>query len=415
MNRLCIQDSYQNNICKVCLMVFVIYTQYFQYVVRSISNMVMLLGALTIGICFLCWISMKVPWSEFSSNELNLYIIFWIFTLFTGLVCSENSSVHLKYWTTSFTYFLLIPCILIAIYSYDDILKCLRFYAVFSVLIAITLIIHPVLYRDTSSVLNMRYSLSTSLNVNMLGLFLTIGCWCLLITMVLNNTMHFISIVSLVILIYGLFLTGSRKSIIALGMVGILWLFWVWIPDNQHNAFKILAVLLVLAIVGYFVYSKYYIGSVMNARMDSMLFGTSESNSIRVQMYKDAWQMFKERPLMGWGFHGYGLYMGDVQGYSHATYVEVPACTGLFGSVLFFAMYLTSIRKCYTLLKYTKGIEELRHVTILLKMNLVLWAVIIFLSTCMIFIYELMCFIIIGFLFAVARYCKNTVYDYYES
>ena len=65
----------------------------------------------------------------------------------------------------------------------------------------------------------------------------------------------------------------------------------------------------------------------------------STGDETRIGMYQEAYQFFKSSPLFGIGFNNYRL-LSVYHTYSHSTYAEVLACTGLLGAVLYLSAFL---------------------------------------------------------------------------
>lgn len=87
-------------------------------------------------------------------------------------------------------------------------------------------------------------------------------------------------------------------------------------------------VILVIAVI--YAYNKFYVGSSLEYRMTNLFMGADEGDDIRGNMYENAFELLKEKFITGFGFRGYSVYYeGNAGGYSHATYAELPACTGI--------------------------------------------------------------------------------------
>ena len=401
----------QDRLAFFALIVFIVYTQYIQYVLISIPAMVTILGAVTICVSILGII--KYSKKDIFVNELYLFLLFFVVTLISGIIECQSLSCHLSEWFGSFVYFLLIPSIMYIADTKKGIHNITSFYALFSIVCAVTLIIRPVMYRETIYYDSMRYSLSTNLNVNMLGLFFTFGCWCILFLIGHKPKLKIIGYLCIAVLAYATIMTGSRKNLISLLMVLGLWFIMVWIPSNRHNFLVCIIGILILAGLGVYIYLNYYVGSSMSLRMADMLDGTDNSNKTRLNMMLQCVELFKQQPLFGWGFKGYSYYYyGNSAGYSHSTYAEVIACTGALGTGIYIFMYIYSVIRVIRMIRYAKLLKNPELVNTL-KMALIIWVIILFLSVSMIFFYELMCFIIWGYLFSIIRYAEIEIEKYY--
>ncbi len=397
-------------LCRIVFFLFIIYTQYLQFVMAEIPGMVIMLGGATIGLCF-AGILAKYGGVEFVQlKEYRLYCVFFIVSFALGIIGCQLLSVHLESWTQSFLYFLLIPCIFFMFENIAEYKKLLLFYVCFSILCAITLMINPVIYKNASvaSLNNIRYSLSADLNVNTLGMYFVLGAWCLLVlaTFVESKLLVIYPII-LVLFLYAIFLTCSRKNLIAFIILVVVWNILIWIPQNRNKLIKILCVVVILSIVMIYAYNNFYVGSSLEYRMNNLFMGVDDGNNIRENMYENAFELLKKKFITGFGFGGYAAYYSGV--YSHATYAELPACTGIVGSIIYFRMYFCSIRKLIINIVYVKNSSKFCEIKKLLYMALIMWILILFYSSCVIMFYELICFLIFGFLFVIIRFCEDEI------
>lgn len=143
-----------------------------------------------------------------------------------------------------------------------------------------------------------------------------------------------------------IFLTGSRKSIYAvlimLGMLAVLCL-----PDygRKVNIRKILSVLIVGAAAFLFI-SENLLPYAEQTNLYARMLGrgaetAAQSDEGRMHLIKAALQDFSDNPLFGVGFNVFRKLHGN---YSHCTYVEPLACSGIIG-LLYLYPYYTIIKK----------------------------------------------------------------------
>lgn len=397
-------------LCRIVFFLFIIYTQYLQFVIAEISGMVTMLGGATIGLCFM-GILAKYGVVEFVRlKEYRIYCLFFIVSFALGAIGCQLLSAHLESWMRSFLYFLLIPCIFFMFENIAEYKKLLLFYVWFSVLCAITLIVNPIIYKNASvaSLNNIRYSLSADLNVNTLGMYFVLGAWCLLLLMTfVESKLLVISPIILVLFLYAIFLTSSRKNLIAFIILVAMWAVVIWIPQNRNKPIKILCAVVILTIAVIYAYNIFFVGSSLEYRMNNLFLGADAGNDIRENMYENAFELLKKKFITGFGFGGYAAYYSGV--YSHATYAELPACTGIVGSIIYFRMYFCSIRKLIINIMYVKNRSNFCEIKKLLYMALIMWILILFYSSCVIMFYELICFLIFGFLFVIIRFCEDEI------
>lgn len=157
--------------------------------------------------------------------------------------------------------------------------------------------------------------------------------------------------VMLCLQLYSLALSGGRKSFI----IPILLLCAMKLISTDKKGRKhLIRNALIVAVVLYAVFSAiFYIEDLYNSigyRMEGMMsVVTGEgkidaSSNIRGNMIKDALELWKEKPLFGYGvtnfqkLSGYGTY-------SHNNYAELLCGLGLFGLAFYYCFYLICFYK----------------------------------------------------------------------
>ena len=154
-----------------------------------------------------------------------------------------------------------------------------------------------------------------------------------------------------------MFLAGSRKSIIALGIM-LVGLFLVC-SRNYLSGVNIRRVLIIL-IIGvavYLVVTRLLWPYAEQTSLYRRLFGseanvTEESDDLRVKLYRWALEDFFNHPLFGVGFAQFQKRHGN---YTHSTYAEPLACSGLIG-LLYLYPYFSIIKKqVYLIFRNKRG------------------------------------------------------------
>ena len=115
-------------------------------------------------------------------------------------------------------------------------------------------------------------------------------------------------------------------------------------------------------------------------------------------------ELLKESPLFGLGFQSFSYHYVS---YSHATLIEIPVSGGIIGALLYFSIYYVSLKKTISLFRQTKGIPELVDEHMRVKMDLILWAAMLFYSTCIIHPYQFDSFILFGMIFGDTAYIEG--------
>ena len=152
-----------------------------------------------------------------------------------------------------------------------------------------------------------------------------------------RNAYSLASAFIIALLFYSIIECGSRKYLIASScIIGI----WIWsffkkrweTSDLQQRVLLLLTLMLVLIIVLVF-YRYVYLNSLAAKRMMS---NDDLGDQKRIQFYRQAWEIFKDRPLLGGGYDQFRYYSG-AHGYAHSTYAEAIADFGAIGCILYFS------------------------------------------------------------------------------
>lgn len=135
-----------------------------------------------------------------------------------------------------------------------------------------------------------------------------------------------------------IFLTGSRKSIIAVVIMAVLLVVLCARDFLRHHRLKGFFVLLVVVAVAVLFISRELLSYAEQTNLYTRLFGrgaesADTSDEGRVRLIIAALQDFANHPLFGLGFARYEHHHGI---YSHCTYVEPLACSGLIGLLYLF-------------------------------------------------------------------------------
>lgn len=170
----------------------------------------------------------------------------------------------------------------------------------------------------------------------------------------------FIIVLALLVSVLGIILSGARKAIITPIMFFIL----VELLDKRKkvsNKFIFFSIFTCCAIG--FIYATLNIRFLYNAigyRIDSgisSVLGNEKTDGSldERKLYKDiAKDMIKEKPITGWGIHGFAyinyLNTGNLV-YSHDTFYEILACYGIIGFILYFRIYFQIFMRYKNFLK----------------------------------------------------------------
>ena len=134
----------------------------------------------------------------------------------------------------------------------------------------------------------------------------------------------------------GIVYSGSRKGF--LGLLFFIALFFIYYKSKYflHKPLRSFLLFVSLFSIIYggtnLVMSRTYLGK-------RMTYAKNEGSPMRVQMYKEGFELIQEYPFAGVGWNNYRVF-SSFDKYSHSDYIEVATNTGLVGFILYFSVYL---------------------------------------------------------------------------
>ena len=135
------------------------------------------------------------------------------------------------------------------------------------------------------------------------------------------------------------FTSGSKKAVVFI-FLGLT--FLLSLKYGIKKLYKALFAILIIIIVGYYVI-KMPAFSVLYARIDAFLQGTSYTDALRERMIDRGIELFTtDHTLFGYGIDNYRVVSGFGL-YSHNNYIESLVGLGLLGTILYYGMYVKGI------------------------------------------------------------------------
>lgn len=387
--------------CVLFIWITVLYSNVIQFK-RPVGNGMLLLGLFVFGTFLLSLTGEGLSLKDIFTKESKWMFAFMIYMLLVGFAVAPVTSTHITQWVSSFEYLLLM--VVVSSLIKDSGMESFHLlFLVVGIILLILLIQSPVKYKGTD-----RLSLSDEVNPNGLGMRFAEGIWAILYFQQKRKTSLIISFVIVGLFSYGIILTGSRKALIATGIIIMIWYFFCFLSkrNKESNRWRplIIAGSFVLIAVFGFIFLRLYAGSDMASRIED-LENEAESGS-RADMYTFGWQLFRNNPLFGLGFQGFRAYYGY---YSHATLVEVPVSAGIFGSILYFAAYYASISKIIHLFRLCKNNQNLSDEYGEIKMLMGMWAAMLFYCTCIIHPYQFDSYFVFAIIFGQSAHIEKKV------
>lgn len=157
----------------------------------------------------------------------------------------------------------------------------------------------------------------------------------------LRNEMRALWGFAALLMVTSIFLSGSRSGMISV-IIEIVLIIGIFFALNRNRRQMITAGGALVLFLGFL----FWLGSEQLARRVETLGHPLISYSDRLQMAKDSWQMFKDRPVLGWGLgtftiiypHYSTFYSDDIVNAAHDDYIQFLAETGIagFAAILWF-------------------------------------------------------------------------------
>lgn len=366
---------------KFFLALLILYSGYFQSVLFRIPKMLLILGFCTVFFLMMFMYRESTPIRYGFTIEIDMWIAFAISSLFIGYIIVSNKS-HLVSSLFVFAQNLLLMIAIIYISKYDENIDyVVNIFIILALLSAITTIFLGEGYHGGNQI-----SLTVDTNPNGLGISLVNGIACLLYKLNLNKKLSITFIFfGILIFLYTIILTGSRKSFLAAILLMIYWFLFCFNGELKKisHVKKVGAIIIILIAISFFIYfmAPIFNDSLLLQRLGNLFEGGDKT---RIGMYKEAYQFFKYSPLTGIGYKNYEL-LSIYGTYSHSTYAEAIACTGLIGFILYFSSYMTIAKKT-TMIIFNKYINQ----DIRIQANIILgiFITMLFLGTGIIHFYQ---------------------------
>ena len=293
-------------------------------------------------------------------TEIKCWIIYLVLSLAT-VPFALDSSVALdglnKYWQR-----LTIIAIIAYICEQEKSVKfAIRLLAVTAIACAVSCLI---MNTDISNKLEMESG--ASISTNDIGSIMAFGVFAVLFAFGLKDHKGLIKTIIkigyIIAAVSIIFIAGSRKSILAILILFAL-LFLFCGRDFFRNMSTTQFVLVTLLIIGAAIFVYYYLlPNVENTDMYQRVWGrkaddAAESDLGRIELYKEALQDFLSHPIIGLGYDNFSTFHFSM--YTHSTYVEPLACSGMIG-LFYLAPYVMILVKQIKLIGLNSRNQEER-------------------------------------------------------
>lgn len=197
--------------------------------------------------------------------------------------------------------------------------------------------------NDYSQKLSMESGATVS--TNDIGSIMAFGCFAILFAFGVGNKSNIyktlLKIAYIVAAMSVISVAGSRKSILSIIILfALIFVFCGRDFFERMTSVQFVSIIIV-GIVAAFVVYTYLLPYFEDTNLYVRMFGrgaerTAQSDESRLELYKMALTEFIRHPLFGLGYNNYSYLHGS---YTHSTYVEPLACSGVFG-LLYLAPYV---------------------------------------------------------------------------
>lgn len=201
---------------------------------------------------------------------------------------------------------------------------------------------HP--YHGVVAERQVLYLFGQEADPNNQAAFLLVGIAIALYTILCKKKKIIISIATMIINIYSVFLTGSRGGLI--GTVCIV--LFIVLFGVKKQVIRKLGIVFFIALAAFIMFylAKEFLPEIIYKRL--FTFSSYEGGSERDIIWKKAWQLITYKSNFVFG-SGWGSYYGYNNVYTvlHNTYLSILCDVGIIGFVLFFAPIVTASIKLY--------------------------------------------------------------------
>lgn len=307
-----------------------------------ISNVLAFMLVLAIWMNFLLT-KRKLVFNKF----LFIYLLFIVICIISAFFALNQSIAITKVRTL-----ILIFLVMVSLANYIDTFEKLRKFINYFIYSGVMASIYILINSDFSQLT--RYGSELG-NVNAIGIIIGISVTFCFYTILSHK--KYLHILFLLIMIPTILLTGSRKALLFIVMNLIL-IIYFRNRKSFKNIFKFIIVTILILIISYYlIFNIPLFYQIIGKRMEDMFSfvfgeGTNEgSMNIRAYMTKFGFEMFKNRPLIGYGIDNYrvlfGRNTGGVGTYAHNNYIELMVDTGIFGVLVYYFTHIIVLKDLF--------------------------------------------------------------------
>ena len=262
-------------------------------------------------------------------NIVHFYFVFLLYSLISGIIIAQEKDYFLQQIGTLLSY--CVVCYDIYYVSKKQhTIKWIEIPVVSSaILSAVQLLLIPHIHRGG------QISLGETNNPNDLGVLMLFGIFLLVYRRKGIEKLFIAKVICIIILLYGIILTGSRQALLAAFFFILFWLIsYIRKGNYAKNKRKELFSLAILAVASFIVLNyinKYFSETVAFSRLLELL--TAKGTSQRRALYKRGLEVWKKHLFFGVGYAQF-LFYNSYNLPSHSTYIEALSGGGIIGFLL---------------------------------------------------------------------------------
>lgn len=274
------------------------------------------------------------------------YFMFLFITSAFSLIVTDNIAATKPTIILLLKVFLFFLAVINAM-NFESGFKCIRLATIFSgVMVACKLL--------ENATVGGRISASNQINANVVAATLLVSVFMAAYELEIqkNSKRKFFYLLCIVLMSFASILTGTRKVFLSIVVFLVAYLLLVEFFDREKKGSlkKLFVIILGMAFLYYFI--SYAMDSIIGERLANTGY---EGDKMRNFFYLTAFNMFKEKPILGFGWGGFAARVGM---YSHSTYAELLANTGFVGVILFFIFVMTIIIKLIKKIKTNSSMNS---------------------------------------------------------
>jgi len=313
-----------------------------------ISNAVALLLTFTI------WINFILTKRKLVFNKLLfLYAVFLIICMISVYFAIDQDTAVTKVKTL-----LMIFILMVSLINYVDTFEKLRKTMIYFVYSGVIASIYILFTTDFSQMSRLGGEIG---NENTVGVIIGISAiFCFYFLVEEKKYILFFPILMMYLVIL---LTGSRSALL-FSFINLLLFLFLKNRNGLINKFKLIATSIIsILVVSFLIFNVPILYQIIGIRIESMITiingGNSNEGSInsRGYMVEAGIEMFKQRPISGYGIGNYGVvfstYLGGWNTYAHNNIIELLVGIGILGVIVYYFAQIIIIKDLVKASRYS--------------------------------------------------------------